>query len=58
MAPHAPMPDAWLCRKVFQVCDRPRPFLAMYFAKRRLRDVDPEPEKLTMDPRRAPQLIG
>jgi len=28
----APMPAAWLCRKVFQVCDRPRPLFAMYLA--------------------------
>lgn len=28
----APMPAEWLCRKVFQVCDRPRPPFAMYLA--------------------------
>jgi len=28
----APMPVEWLWRKVFQVCDRPRPPLAMYLA--------------------------
>src|ERR1700720_858830 len=28
----AAMPVAWLWRNVFQVCDRPRPLLAMYLA--------------------------
>ncbi len=56
----APMPDAWLCRKVFQVCDRPRPPLAMYLAtvNRRLRDLDAELEKFVVDARRTPQPIG
>src|ERR1041384_2573005 len=35
----APTPAAWLCRKVFQVCDRPRPLLAMYLA------TDPDEEQ-------------
>jgi hypothetical protein len=52
----APMPDAWLCRKVFQVCDRPRPLLAMYLATVDC-DLDAELEKFAVDARRTPQPI-
>jgi predicted O-linked N-acetylglucosamine transferase (SPINDLY family) len=45
----APMPDEWLCRKVFQVCDRPRPLLAMYLGDRRLSDFDAELEQFAVD---------
>src|SRR5258708_18692518 len=54
----APMPAAWLCRKVFQVCDRPRPTPRHVLGDRRLRDLDPELEQFAMDARRTPQPIG
>jgi hypothetical protein len=48
------MAAAWLCRRAFEVCDRPRPLLAMYLATVDC-DLDPELQQFTMDARRTSQ---
>jgi hypothetical protein len=53
----APMPAAWLCRKAFHVCDRPRPLLAIVLGNRRLSDLNPEVQQFAMDPWCTPQPV-
>jgi len=48
------MPAEWLCRKVFQDCDLPRPPPRHVLGDGRLRDLDPELQQFTMDAGRSP----
>ena len=52
----APMPDAWLRRKVFQICGRPHP--GHVLGDRRLRDLDPKLKEFAVDAGSTPQPIG
>ena len=53
----AAMPAAWSWRKVFQVCDRPRPLFAMYLATVDWSDFDTELQQLAVDARRTPKPV-
>lgn len=51
------VPLAWFSRKVRQALRRPAVALDHVFGDRRLRDLDPEFEQLTMNSRRAPERV-